>query len=67
MIYFKKIAFLVYLFTLSYFIFNETSCTSFEFTGMSCKWIFIYGKGVLIGLIFIFIDRKFLFFSSSKE
>jgi hypothetical protein len=63
----KKIAFLLYLFILSYFVFNETSCNSVEFLDMNCKWVLIFGKGVLIGVIFIFIDRKFLFFNSSKE
>ena len=67
MIFLKKFAFPVYLFTLSYFIFNETSCTSFGFTGMSCKWILYCVKSGLIGLLFTFIDRKFLFFNSSKE
>lgn len=66
MIAIKKIAFLIYLFTLSYFVFNETTCTSGDFFGVHCKWIEIIGKGVLTGGIFIFIDRKFLF-NFSKE
>ena len=67
MIYFKKFAFSVYLFTLSYFIFSEeTICSTFEFTGMSCKWILIYVKSGLMGLLFIFIDPKFLLFFNSS-
>jgi hypothetical protein len=62
----KKISFLIYLFTLSYFLFNEIPCTSGDFFGVNCKWIGILGKGVLIGGIYIFVDRKFLF-NFSKE
>jgi hypothetical protein len=66
MIALKKISFLVYLFILSYFVFNEITCSSDNFIGANCKWIEICGKGALIGGIFIFIDRKFLF-NFSKE
>lgn len=56
----------MYLFSLSYFIFNEIKCTSEIILSIDCSSVLIAAKGLLIGILFSFVDQKFLFLNSSK-
>jgi len=62
----EKIAFLIYLFILSYLFFNPIECTANSIFGLDCKFLSTLVKGGLIGSLFAFIDKKISLFQFFK-
>lgn len=63
---FRKLAFICYLFLLAYSMHSRDFCVGGTLFGVQCHYFVTLGKGLLLGLLFVFIDKKFIF-SFSKE
>ena len=64
---FNRMVFIAYLFLLSYSLFSNVECNERNAFSVNGDYILLLGKGVLIGIMFFFVDRKYLFFMSTKD